>query len=1585
MAEYTLQELKNKMTEKVYENHMRLIEGPTMQEILHDTVDSIKKYVDDNNQEPAQNYYADQIQFDINTGALTIVRAGGIDPVNISKDLDGRYQKLSDVTWGRDLSGFVYPEALTDHVKLYADLILENTVDPDKNGVIYKGSEIFIHNYKANSTVGKNTFLGLGAGNLTMAYVSSANECSYNTGIGFESLMSLTTGNHNTAVGYRAQQNIEDGTHNTTVGYESMQFAEHTIHNTVVGYNALSQRTTPSYCTILGWKSGFYLGAHFNVGVGYMALYGGGGSTVGQRNIGLGYQPLYDINTGVDNVGIGAKALFETASGDYNVGVGRWALRDNTGSGNIAIGYQTAYLNTSGEYNIAIGYNTQHKSTIADYQLNIGNWIKFNNNPSNYLMIHDYKGSASTSGLNMFIGRNSGNESLNWGGANSYEASTNVGVGADTLKTLTTGWANLAFGTYALEYCTTGHENVAIGRGALNDITTGSSNVAIGKTAMSLLVSGSYNTAIGHDALKNNTGVGNISLGYKAGESNTSGNYNIIIGYDNDALSATADYQLDIAGLITGNTNQAGTPEVIINGNLTVTGSSPGAHWTLSGTDLYYDGGSVGIGTITNPAFTLHLESQSLWNANLVVDQKSNDVSGAQIQLRQMRSNAPSVNDTTGIIYFKGQNSGLNLTKYGMIKTIIADGTDGSEDGTMIFATVEGGAENSTCMSIISGNIVVANNLIISGIPEISTDSDKFLMSDSGTIKYVTGANLATYIGAITSESDPVFVAHAAYGVTSAKITNWDNAYSWGDHSAVGYIVDTEFVAKGDILVGLTPNGSRFNNLPVGTNGYVLTADSSEAMGVKWASVITSESDPVFTAHAAYGITTGDLTNWDTAYGWGDHSAVGYIVDTEFTHKGDILVGLTPNGARFNNLAVGTDNHVLMADSNETLGVKWASVVLSESDPVFTAHAAYGITTGKISNWDTAFGWGDHAGLYENAGAVSTHESTYNHTNYNTAYGWGDHSTAGYIEKTEFTHKGDILVGLTPNGARFNNLPVGTDDHVLMADSNETLGVKWTSVVLSESDPVFTAHATYGITAGKISNWDTAFGWGDHSGLYEAVGAISTHESTYNHTNYNTAYSWGDHSTAGYIVETEFTAKGDILVGLTPNGSRFNNLPVGTDDHVLTADSSETMGVKWAAPTGGMSNPMTSAGDIIYGGASGTPTRLAAGTSGYVLTIAAGVPSWAENAGGGGIPTSAFDAKGEILVGTAPNGATYGALTVGTNGHVLVADSNETLGVKWAAASGGGYWSQADGILSPSTATDNIAVASGKYIYLDGGGNSYIYESSADIVNIVTGGSIAISVKADQDVVFSQNVQLHDNKKLLAGAGEDLQLWSDETDGQIYSPTRIEINAITELEFQYNGTPKLAINSNDVEIHEDLMFSKGGDRKISVEIQGASLHGNSLTIEAASAITPNYDGGNINLVPGLGYTGGWDGHIHFDGELKYNWTEVTATGDYTVVKGDQCIILTSSSIGTVDVNVKSPANSEYDGWTLTIKDGTGRCGDNYGGSVREIRFNPLTTGMEIDGSWGIYLKSAWASCTIRYCADTDMWHLISSFGDVGIW
>lgn len=51
-------------------------------------------------------------------------------------------------------------------------------------------------------------------------------------------------------------------------------------------------------------------------------------------------------------------------------------------------------------------------------------------------------------------------------------------------------------------------------------------------------------------------------------------------------------------------------------------------------------------------------------------------------------------------------------------------------------------------------------------------------------------------------------------------------------------------------------------------------------------------------------------------------------------------------------------------------------------------------------------------------------------------------------------------------------------------------------------------------------------------------------------------------------------------------------------------------------------NPMTSAGDIVVGGASGAPQRLAAGSAGQVLKMISGSPAWAAEGGGVSVTTA---------------------------------------------------------------------------------------------------------------------------------------------------------------------------------------------------------------------------------------------------------------------------------------------------------------------------------------------------------------------------
>jgi hypothetical protein len=79
-----------------------------------------------------------------------------------------------------------------------------------------------------------------------------------------------------------------------------------------------------------------------------------------------------------------------------------------------------------------------------------------------------------------------------------------------------------------------------------------------------------------------------------------------------------------------------------------------------------------------------------------------------------------------------------------------------------------------------------------------------------------------------------------------------------------------------------------------------------------------------------------------------------------------------------------------------------------------------------------------------------------------------------------------------------------------------------------------------------------------------------------------------------------------------------------TDDRTVTfPDATGTLAL----------NPMTTAGDVIYGGVSGVPTRLGVGSTGDVLTVAAGVPSWSA-------PAASGSGSGELNVISNPSAST---------------------------------------------------------------------------------------------------------------------------------------------------------------------------------------------------------------------------------------------------------------------------------------------------------------------------------------------------------
>ena len=96
---------------------------------------------------------------------------------------------------------------------------------------------------------------------------------------------------------------------------------------------------------------------------------------------------------------------------------------------------------------------------------------------------------------------------------------------------------------------------------------------------------------------------------------------------------------------------------------------------------------------------------------------------------------------------------------------------------------------------------------------------------------------------------------------------------------------------------------------------------------------------------------------------------------------------------------------------------------------------------------------------------------------------------------------------------------------------------------------------------------------------------------------------------------------------------------------------------------------MTKARDIAS--AAPAPSTVSATEIGYLDGVTSAIQTQIDSKIGSAsaINPTIVDAKGDLLVGSAAD--TVARLAVGTNGYTLVADSAETTGLKWAAASSG--------------------------------------------------------------------------------------------------------------------------------------------------------------------------------------------------------------------------------------------------------------------------------------------------------------------------
>ena len=203
----------------------------------------------------------------------------------------------------------------------------------------------------------------------------------------------------------------------------------------------------------------------------------------------------------------------------------------------------------------------------------------------------------------------------------------------------------------------------------------------------------------------------------------------------------------------------------------------------------------------------------------------------------------------------------------------------------------------------------------------------------------------------IVNETDPIFSASVAAGITGADIANWNQAYSWGDHSTEGYIksyteTDTldDVIGRGNatnttaIIPFLYDNQSSFPNASI-FHGAIAHSHADGAMYFAHGGVWLKLANDSDIANSA---------NWDTAYSWGDHSTQGYI--TSSITIGDLsdVSNASPstgqvlkwNGAQW---APASDS---VGDGSG--GITYADISIT-TNPVGSAALSYDNTTGTFT------------------------------------------------------------------------------------------------------------------------------------------------------------------------------------------------------------------------------------------------------------------------------------------------------------------------------------------------------------------------------------------------------------------------------------------------------------------------------------------------------------------------------------------------------------------------------------------------------------------------------------------------------------
>ena len=217
--------------------------------------------------------------------------------------------------------------------------------------------------YEALSTEDRDGF-----GTTAIGYQALKNQnagaSAYNTGVGWNAGLSVTTGILNTLIGGLAGDALTDADHNVAIGYQALTTDTLGSRAVAIGREALGTQNFTSATD------------NYNIAIGYQA---GKAVTTGTRNTFVGGLAGDATDNGLANTAVGYIALSANC-GDQNTAIGDNALAACTGATNTALGQAAGVSVTSGGNNVIIGADAGRASSPGGNITTGSNIITLGNN-----------------------------------------------------------------------------------------------------------------------------------------------------------------------------------------------------------------------------------------------------------------------------------------------------------------------------------------------------------------------------------------------------------------------------------------------------------------------------------------------------------------------------------------------------------------------------------------------------------------------------------------------------------------------------------------------------------------------------------------------------------------------------------------------------------------------------------------------------------------------------------------------------------------------------------------------------------------------------------------------------------------------------------------------------------------------------------------------------------------------------------------------------------------------------------------------------------------------------------------------------